>query len=909
MKKLKIFTLIFALLLCLSALPVPAAAVSQPSVAAPNVLVLDRLSGSVLYEKNADAKVWPASTTKIMTVLLAVEAVERGEIDPDAEITTPAAALEGLSELGSTAGIRAGEILTLRQLMYCAMISSANEAGNVIAFALAGGIAPFAERMTARAQELGCTGTHFANTHGLPNLDHYTTVSDMGRIAMEAMRHPLFVEICSTADIELPATNLSGARSLHNSNALISSASLYGSGYLYDGASGVKTGHTTAAGYCLVSAAQRSGVDLLVLVYGDATSDGCFRDTITLYDWAFKNYSYREIASSSECVGTVPVRDGDLLDYVDLCPAEDFLLLLPNDCDLDEFTQQVTVYGLEEGATLTGPITPGTVLGRLELLKNGEDFGGVDLIPASSSALIMDRRTGEVLYGKGMDNRVYPADTTKLMTALLAVEAVERGDVSMNDMVTVTEAKDIDTDANSGSCGLQVGEQITLGALLDCVVLASADDAANAVAEYVGGSVPAFVGMMNARAEELGCADTVFTNVHGAYSDGHYTTARDFCRIALEASRHEKLMRICGSVVSELDATNLSPARTLKNTNALLCDESVYGAAYLYEGASGMKTGYNPGAGYALVSTASKNGIDLLCAIFGGTKDESGYTCFSDTITLFDWVFDNYAYEEVIKSTENIASVDIALGKDADYVNIRPATSITVLLPKDYDPAEFEKEIRVYALENGETVTAPVTAGQVLGEVTLTRGSRSYGTVKLVASASVELSRIQYIRQQISETTQQRSFRLTVAILAGLFALYLIWVLAYRIRHIRHVRAVRAAERARLLQTEMAMKAAENPKEPGIRFFAEDGPAEQPKPAPKNEPKPAQADDRVIQLFPQKQHDAPEQPAAAPEQPAAAPADLLAEALLVAELEPEREETPEEKAERDYFAEFFRPKQ
>ncbi len=581
-----------------------------------------------------------------------------------------------------------------------------------------------------------------------------------------------------------------------------------------------------------------------------------------------------------------------------------------------------------------------------------EEFGGVDLIPASSTALILDRRSGEILYGKGLDNRVYPADAVQLMTALLAVEAVETGKCSYQDMVTVGEAMDTGLDEYSIRCGLQSGEQLTLEALLQCALIASGGDAANMIAAYVGGSVPDFVEKMNARAAALGCTDTAFVNVHGAYSDGQYTTARDFSRIALECTRHEKLRRICGTAIAELQETNLTPARTLKNTNALLCDESPYGSQYLYESADGLKAGFNPRAGYSLVATADRSGMELLCIVFGGEQKETDCTCFTDTITLFDWVFNNYSYQEILKSTENIASVDIALGMDATYVNIRPATSIIVLLPNNYDPESFEKDIRVYALENHETVTAPVTAGEVLGEVTVSREGRSYGTVKLVASSTVQLSRIQYIRRQVRETTQKRSFRLTVIILAMLFVLYLVWVLIYRIKRIRHLRAVRAAERERLLQAEAVMKHAEAPHSPGIRFFNSHGvtqpppgKAETPAPEAKGtlpEKRPArsaidipidesaqeaeplpQAQDNVVQLFPgrkapeEKEAPAPDKAPARPsidipiDAPLDPPGDLLEQAVLVAALEPEkaaREETPEEKAERDYFAEFFRPK-
>ena len=544
---------------------------------------------------------------------------------------------------------------------------------------------------------------------------------------------------------------------------------------------------------------------------------------------------------------------------------------------------------------------------------------------AVPTALVIDRRSGDPIYSKSAEKRVYPADLTKLMTGLLAVEAVEAGRVSLNDMVTVTEAMHTAVPETGIRCGLQVGEQITLAALLQCMLIASADDAANMVADDIAGSVAEFVKKMNDRAASLGCTETHFSNVHGAYSIDHYTTAADFARIALECTKHERLMRLCGSSAAELMETNLSPARTLRNTNALVCDESVYGGGYVYEDANGLKAGFNEKSGYTLAATAARGGVELLVLIFGGEQDEVRNSAFSDAVTLLDWVFNNYAYQEVLKSTENIASVDVALGQNATYVNLRPATSITVLLPNDFNPDEYEKDIRVYALENGEPVKAPVTAGQVLGEVTLNRGSVSYGTVKLVASASVQLSRLQYMRQQIRETTRQRNFRIVVAVLAVLFLLYLIWVLIYRIKRLRHLYALRAAERDRALTAEAAMRVAE-PKNPGIRFFDEQGRTSPPEPQPRLRaepepeperpaPPPPELDSKIVSLFAEKPKPAaPEpEPAPAPEPvPAPAPAedDLLAHAVLVAKLEPpvQREESAAEKAERDYFTEFFRPK-
>lgn len=910
--------LIFSLLASLLCLP-GAAAEAGPVVSANAAVVLDRRSGGVIYSKNADAQVYPASVTKIMTVLLAIEAVERGEAALDDQVTAAQSAMEGLSALGSSAGITAGETMTLEQLLYCALLSSANEACNIIAEHIAGTRQAFIDRMNQRATELGCTKSHFANAHGLPNLEHYATAADYALIALEATRHPLFMEICGTAEIEIPATNKSPARKLHNSNALLCGSSVYGDDYLYPGAEGIKTGHTTAAGYCLASAATRNGVALLSLVFGDQSSDSCFKDTIALYDWAFANYSYQEILSAHDCVGTVPVMTNGSLDYVELYPADDFVILLPNDCDLSEFSRQVTLFGTEDGEALTGPLTPGTVLGRVQLLKNGEDYGSMDLIPQSASALVMDQRGGEILFSKGADTRVYPAELTVLMTALLAVEAVEKGQISMSAPITATDALNIDLGPESHPAGLVAGETLDLEYLLSCAILGGGDDACNVIAEYVSGSVPAFVAQMNLRAAELGCTGTNFTNTHGAYDPEHYTTARDFSLIALEVSRHEQLSQFFSAPVLELAETDMSPARTLRNSNALICDESDYGAAYLYEDATGMKAGYNSQAGYTLAATAQRDGISLLCLVFGGERTAGGgYSNFADAVSVFDQVFDTYSYQEIIKSTENIASVDIALGQDSDYVNLRPSESIAVLLPKDYDPAQFETQIRVYALENHETVTAPVSAGQVLGEVTLFRNGHSCGTVKLEASSSVELSRMQYIKSQLRETTHQRGFLITVVVIVLLFLLYLAWVISYRVRHHRHVKAVRQLENPQPVRPAPAVP--ETAPAPDISFFRGEGQSQTP-PAPAPAPEDGPATPKVIPLH--RPAPAPEPvpaPASAPApkpEPAPTPApaptapdrnDLLREARCVATLAPPPEETPSEKAERDYFEEFFRTK-
>ena len=504
---------------------------------------------------------------------------------------------------------------------------------------------------------------------------------------------------------------------------------------------------------------------------------------------------------------------------------------------------------------------------------------------SSPTVLVTDRRSGEVIFSRNADQRIYPASTTKVLTVLLAIEAVEHGDVYLNDAVTASESAMRDLIAEGSTAGIQPGETMTLEQLLYCAMIASANEACNIIAEHISGSIDAFVKLMNERASELGCTASHFVNTHGLPDDQHYITASDYSLIALEAARHPQFMKICGTAEYLVPATNVSAERTLHNSNALICSDSIYGSDYVYEGASGIKTGHTNAAGYCLASTASRNGLDFLVLVFGAPDSD---TCFIDSITLFDWAFGNFSYRELLKSTENIASVDIAMGSNVDYVNLRPSSSISALLPNDVDISEFHKDIRVYALENGNPVVAPVAAGEVLGEVTVTRAGQSYGTVKLVASSSVELSRLQYIKSQIRETTQQKNFRIAVVVLGLLLFIYIVWVIIYRIKRIRYLRAVRAAKRARLAAA--AQKAAQQaapPSAPMIEYFSEDPPVDASIPA--SEPEPEEVS-RVI-------------PAPLPED------DPLSDAGFAADPDPfPPARTQEEQAERDYFEEFFRTK-
>ena len=370
MKKFRILPLVLALCLALTIFAPAAFALDDPDLNAQSALLVDLDSGRVLYAKNADERRAPASLTKVMTVMLVLEAVNQGEIGLDDPVTAQDDCRDGMSDDSSTAGIVPGVTTTVRELLYCALLKSANEACNVLGRYTAGSVSAFVERMNAKAQELGCSDTHFANTNGLTAEDHYTTARDLYKITVAAMNYPLFMEICNTQGYQ-PSTNaINGGEIMYNSNALISSYSDYGYQYLYEYASGIKTGYTRAAGYCLISTAERQGIRVLGIVLG---CDGWYNaqiedlynfiDSKNLYEWCWANFGYNTVLTSADPIGSVHVDMAEGDGMVPVYPQHDVILLVPNDL-----------------STLRAPLEAGTVVGEAHVKIDGVDYGAIRLV-------------------------------------------------------------------------------------------------------------------------------------------------------------------------------------------------------------------------------------------------------------------------------------------------------------------------------------------------------------------------------------------------------------------------------------------------------------------------------------------------------------------------------------------------
>lgn len=412
----------------------------------------------------------------------------------------------------------------------------------------------------------------------------------------------------------------------------------------------------------------------------------------------------------------------------------------------------------------------------------------------AGAVILADMDNGAFYVSKNTESKAYPASLTKILTVLLAVEAVERGDVSLKDSVTAYADCLTGLDEDSSSADIVPGETMTLEDFLYCAMVASANEACNVIAEYISGSIADFVALMNQRAEELGCTGTHFTNPNGLPDKEHYTTAMDLYRITTEAMRHELFVTLCNTPTRTIPATNKSETRELKNTNGLINADSPMYKGYFYDYAKGVKTGHTNDAGYCLISTAEKDGIRLMCIVLGCTAKTRGngttdYGSFSDTLALYRWVFNNFSIRDIIGTTELIREVPVSLARDTDGVTVRAQSSISAVLPNEADLSTYQRDIVIYSERDGQPLKAPISAGDVLGEITISKDGVTYGTVPLIAAVDVELSRGEFLRSSV-----RAFFRNPIVIV--IFLVLLAALIGYFVLLIRYSNRQKAKKRA-----------------------------------------------------------------------------------------------------------------
>lgn len=338
-------------------------------------------TGTVIFEKNAAARSYPASTTKIMTYIITAEKVKDFN---STYITVKQNVLNKLDGTGSSvAGLKGGEKLTVYQLLCCLMIPSGNDAAMILADYIGeGNIQKFVDMMNEKAQEIGCTGTHFSNPHGLNDPNHYTNVRDMAKITKYALTMPKFSEISDTAVSDC----LGEDRYLITTNYMIDP--VRGGDYYYEYAKGIKTGSTgNDSGYCLVSTASKDGYTYLCVAYGapyedengESYDNGAMIDSKNLYEWAFDHLSIKNIMNKNEIIKEVDIKYAWNKDKLHLVPAQSYSTLLPDDVDLDSIDR---IYHIDE--EIAAPVRQGDKLGTVTLSYANQNIASIDIVASES---------------------------------------------------------------------------------------------------------------------------------------------------------------------------------------------------------------------------------------------------------------------------------------------------------------------------------------------------------------------------------------------------------------------------------------------------------------------------------------------------------------------------------------------
>ena len=345
---------------------------------------------TVVYQKNADVKREPASTTKIMTFIVVSEQIQDLQ---NTQITVKKEVLDELLGTGSSmSGIQAGDVLTVEQLLNCMMVPSGNDAALVLADYVGGGdIDKFVGMMNDKAKELGCTGTHFTNPHGLHDPDHYTTADDLAKITECAIGLPEFMQICSqTSYTYAPVGGPDAGKTmptLATTNLLISK-NAPGNTYFYTYAKGIKTGHTDEAGYCLVSTATADGYSYLCVALGAPSLDadgnevntrGEMEDSANLYRWALTSLELKNIIGDNDSMGEVKLNYAWNKDTLLLKAEKSFSVILPKDVSASS-----VVIEKDLPDHIDAPVKKGDVIGTATLSYAGQNLTTINLIATES---------------------------------------------------------------------------------------------------------------------------------------------------------------------------------------------------------------------------------------------------------------------------------------------------------------------------------------------------------------------------------------------------------------------------------------------------------------------------------------------------------------------------------------------
>ena len=363
-----------------------------------------------------------------------------------------------------------------------------------------------------------------------------------------------------------------------------------------------------------------------------------------------------------------------------------------------------------------------------------EEDAQTPLTISSPSALLMDSSSGKILYEKNINEKMYPASLTKIMTAILVLE-----NCKLDDIATVSYDSVMSISMGYVTANLQVGEELTVEQLLYVLMVGSSNDAAIVLAEHISGSVEDFANLMNEKAKELGCTNTHFVNPNGEHNEDHYSTAYDLALIAKYAMQNETFRKLVSTTSYKLPITNKYDRedRLFTTTNSLLLvNNNSRADNYYYQYAIGIKTGFTTPAGNCLVAAANRNNLEFITVVLGAGQTEDGLSQrYLDTINLFEYGYNTYMLKKVIESGGTVQTVNIkGATRKTKKLDAIVQNDIYVLTKQENKNNAVLPEITF-----NENLKAPLKAGDIIGNVKYTEGGITYEE-KLLASHDVQKS-------------------------------------------------------------------------------------------------------------------------------------------------------------------------
>lgn len=433
--------------------------------------------------------------------------------------------------------------------------------------------------------------------------------------------------------------------------------------------------------------------------------------------------------------------------------------------------------------------------------------------------LLVSMDDGTVVFEKNAASRTAPASLTKIMTAIVVLDYYAQNGKSIDEeRVTASyDAIHALDGTNSSIVDLKVGDTLTMRQMLECMLIRSGNDAANAVAEHVGGTIAQFVAMMNAKAAELTCKDTHFMTPHGLDTDGQYTTAQDMVKMTTYAmNTYPVFNQIVKTPYYTLPTNGLNDS----NTNYMLVPSRT---SYYNKAVTGVKTGTTDNAGYCVIATAKNAGYSYMAVVMRSTRqdsdgdgvDENG--AFMDANVMINWALENLKTKKVADTTQIVTEIPLKYSSKADHLQLVPEKEVSALVPSTIDSSAVLIEPIADTLPR--FVKATVEKGDVICKARILYADEEIATINLVAAESYKLNPLLRVGDFLKDVVSSLAFKIVLAVIVALIAGYIILVIRYnkikRKRRVRLVKGNSTAETYRPAPPSRKMAAGKRPKRSG----------------------------------------------------------------------------------------------